>query len=175
MHALAILLAIPLLGGLLLWALGERESAPEANAAFSFATFVAAAWVTADVVSTGPIRIYEDQFFLDSLNVFLVSLTVDPEVDTPTRLKEYAKKFNAGRGWIFLTGKKENLDWALYKLGQYVQDKNAHKTIVIIGNEASGLWKKAFGLASADDLIKLVEEVMNDKPQKGTEGHQNEF
>ena len=52
MHALAILLAIPLLGGLLLWALGERESAPEANAAFSFATFVAAAWVTADVVST---------------------------------------------------------------------------------------------------------------------------
>src|SRR5688500_11101361 len=30
-------------------------------------------------------------------DVFLVSLTVDPEVDTPTRLKEYAKKFNAAR------------------------------------------------------------------------------
>ncbi len=50
-------------------------------------------------------------------------------------------------GWSFLTGKKENIDQALYKLGQYVQDKNSHKTIVIIGNEATGLWKKAFGLA----------------------------
>jgi hydrogenase-4 component F len=75
MELLAILLAIPLVGGLLLWALGERDSAPEANAAFSFATFVAAAWLTADVVSTGPIRAFDDQFFVDPFNVFLVSLT----------------------------------------------------------------------------------------------------
>src|SRR5918999_5833432 len=38
-------------------------------------------------------------------DVFLVSITVDPEVDTPPRLKEYAKKFQAGPGWVFLTGK----------------------------------------------------------------------
>jgi protein SCO1 len=99
-------------------------------------------------------------------DVFLVSITVDPVNDTPEKLKEYAQKFHARAGWSFLTGKKENIDEALYKLGQYVQDKNSHKTIVIIGNEATGLWKKAFGLASADDLIKLVEEVMNDQPQK---------
>jgi len=74
-EALAILLGIPLAGGVLLWALGERESAPEANAAFSFATFVAAAWLTTDVVATGPIRVYQDQFSVDPLNVFLVTLT----------------------------------------------------------------------------------------------------
>jgi protein SCO1 len=96
-------------------------------------------------------------------DVFLVSLTVDPVTDTPAKLKEYAQKFHARSGWFFLTGKKENIDWALYKLGQYVQDKNEHKTILIIGNEATGLWKKAFGLASADALIKIIEEVMNDK------------
>src|SRR6185369_6332302 len=44
-------------------------------------------------------------------DVFLVSITVDPETDTPERMKEYAKKFHAGAGWTFLTGKKENLDW----------------------------------------------------------------
>ena len=75
MEALAILLGIPLLGGLLLWALGERDSAPDFNAAFSFATLVAAAWLTTDVISTGPIRVYQDQFFVDPLNVFLVTLT----------------------------------------------------------------------------------------------------
>jgi protein SCO1 len=96
-------------------------------------------------------------------DVFLVSISVDPVTDTPERLKDYAQKFHAREGWIFLTGKKENVDWALYKLGQYVEEKNDHQTIWIIGNEATGLWKKAFGLAKSDELVKLIEEVMNDK------------
>ena len=96
-------------------------------------------------------------------DVLLVSLTVDPATDTPPRLKEYAAKFHAGKGWTFLTGKKENLDWALYKLGQYVENKDDHKTVLIIGNEASGLWKKAFGLARVEELIQLVKEVADDK------------
>jgi protein SCO1 len=100
-------------------------------------------------------------------DVFLVSITVDPEVDTPARLKEYAQKFHAGPGWIFLTGKKENLDWALYKLGQYVERKDDHKTIFIIGNEPTGLWKKAFGIANVAELVQVVESVVNDKGVKG--------
>ena len=96
-------------------------------------------------------------------DVFLVSITVDPATDTPARLKEYAAKFHARPGWTFLTGKKENLDWALYKLGQYVEDKDNHKTVVIIGNEATGLWKKAFGMAKVEELIHLVREVADDK------------
>jgi protein SCO1 len=96
-------------------------------------------------------------------DVFLVSITVDPEVDTPARLKEYAQKFHAGSGWVFLTGRKENLDWALYKLGQYVEKKDDHKTIFIIGNEPTGLWKKAFGMANVAELIQVVESVVNDK------------
>src|SRR5688572_334107 len=97
-------------------------------------------------------------------DVFLVSVSVDPATDTPPRLKEYAQKFHAKPGWIFLTGKKENVDWALYKLGQYVENKDDHKTVIIIGNEATGLWKKAFGMAKPEELIRIVEEVMNDKP-----------
>jgi protein SCO1/2 len=96
-------------------------------------------------------------------DVFFVSITVDPDVDTPARLKEYAKKFHAGPGWMFLTGKKENLDWALYKLGQFVENKDDHKTIFIIGNEPTGLWKKAFGMANVAELVQVVESVVNDK------------
>lgn len=96
-------------------------------------------------------------------DIFLVSLTVDPEVDTPARLKDYAQKFHARAGWVFLTGKKENLDWALYKLGQYVEAKDDHKTIFIIGNEPTGLWKKAFGMANVAELVQVVESVVNDK------------
>jgi protein SCO1/2 len=96
-------------------------------------------------------------------DAFLVSISVDPEMDTPPRLKDYARRFHARPGWTFLTGKKENVDWALYKLGQYVEKRDDHSTIIIIGNEAKGLWKKAFGLAKADELMKIVEDVLNDK------------
>ena len=96
-------------------------------------------------------------------DVFLVSITVDPDTDTPARLKEYSQKFHAGSGWTFLTGKKENLDWALYKLGQFVEKKDDHTTVFIIGNEPTGLWKKAFGMANATELVNIVESVVNDK------------
>ena len=96
-------------------------------------------------------------------DVFLVSISVDPETDTPARLKEYSRRFHARPGWSFLTGKKENVDWALYKLGQYVETKSDHTTIVIIGNEPKGLWKKAYGLAKSEELLKIVDDVVNDR------------
>ena len=96
-------------------------------------------------------------------DVFLVSISVDPTTDTPTRLKEYGRRFHARPGWMFLTGKKENVDWALYKLGQYVETKDDHTSILIIGNEPKGLWKTAMGLAKAEELIGIVEDVINDR------------
>lgn len=93
-------------------------------------------------------------------DAFLVSISVDPATDTPARLKEYSRRFHARPGWMFLTGKKENVDWALYKLGQYVETKDEHTSIFIIGNEPKGLWKKAMGLAKSEELIKIVEDVI---------------
>ncbi|HYP00193.1 MAG TPA: SCO family protein [Pyrinomonadaceae bacterium] len=97
-------------------------------------------------------------------DLYIVSISVDPTVDTPQALKEYAKKLNAAPGRLFLTGKKENVDWALYKLGQYVEQREQHTNIFIIGNERTGLWKKAFGLAKPEELVKVVESVLDDKP-----------
>jgi protein SCO1 len=97
-------------------------------------------------------------------DVHIISISVDPTVDTPPRLKEYAKKLNAREGWYFLTGDEQNVELALTKLGQFVSEKQDHLNIFIIGNERTGLWKKAFGLAPSDQLVKVVESVLNDKP-----------
>src|SRR6266699_2360104 len=78
-------------------------------------------------------------------DVHIISISVDPTVDTPASLKEYAKKLHARPGWYFLTGEKRNVDFALTKLGQFVVDKQDHLNILIIRNERTGLWKKAFG------------------------------
>lgn len=96
--------------------------------------------------------------------VQMLSISVDPLTDTPPRLKDYAQKFGARPGWYFLSGKKANVEFALHKLGQFVEEKNDHTGIIIIGNLRTGLWKKAFGLAKPDELIKVVESVVNDKP-----------
>jgi protein SCO1/2 len=96
-------------------------------------------------------------------DVRLISISVDPTADTPAKLKEYAARFRARPGWYFLTGKKANVDFALQKLGQFVEDKSDHLNVIIIGNERTGLWKKAFGLAKPDQLIPVIDSVVNDK------------
>jgi len=96
-------------------------------------------------------------------DVYLLSFSVDPQTDTPARLKQYADRLGARPGWLFLTGKKENVDWALYKLGHYVEQKEAHSNLLIIGNERTGLWKKVFGLAPAEDLIHALDAVLHDR------------
>jgi len=93
----------------------------------------------------------------------IISISVDPAVDTPAALKEFSKKFHARPGWYFLTGSKENVEFVLKKLGQFVEDKNDHYNIFIIGNERTGLWKKAFGLAKAEEIVKVVDSVIDDK------------
>jgi len=70
-----LVLIVPLLGGLLLALVGHKRWAPELNAVMSLATLGAAALLTASVIAKGPKTAMEEQFFVDSFNVFLVALT----------------------------------------------------------------------------------------------------
>lgn len=95
-------------------------------------------------------------------DAFIVSISVDPEKDTPEKVKEYAKVFDAKKGWIYLTGKKENVDWVTYKLGQYAESPEAHSLIYLLGNLKTGHWLKVSKDAKAETLanqiLSLVEE-----------------
>ena len=95
-------------------------------------------------------------------DVHLISISVDPENDTPEKMAELAERFHARRGWYFLTGEPQNVELALRKLGQFTEDPEAHQGILIMGNERTGLWKKAFGLAGAEELIRIFDSVLHD-------------
>ncbi len=75
MDVLFLVLGIPLAGGILLALCGHWEQAPEVNVAFSLGTFIAACALTARVISEGPLFAWGEEFFIDPLNVFLVTLT----------------------------------------------------------------------------------------------------
>jgi protein SCO1/2 len=93
----------------------------------------------------------------------ILSLTVDPANDSVDRLRAYAERVHARPGWFFLGGSRENVELALAKLGQRVESPEAHSNLMIIGNDATGLWKKAFSLADSAALIRIVQSVVDDK------------
>jgi len=75
MHPLLFVLGIPLAGGLVLALVGHRDWARDVNVAFSACTFLAACVLTAQVVADGAQFVWQREFFIDALNVFLVTLT----------------------------------------------------------------------------------------------------
>jgi protein SCO1/2 len=89
-------------------------------------------------------------------DIVMISITVDPAADTPPVLKDYAAKFGAGPGWYFLTGSKANVDGVLSKLGGYVEDKNQHSNVLIIGNVARGGWRKVLALGDAATIANVA-------------------
>lgn len=104
-------------------------------------------------------------------DVHLISISVDPETDTPAKLKKMARTYDAGPGWYFLTGNKENVDFALQKLGGYVENPEAHNAILIMGNTRTGLWKKALGLAASSKILPIFDSVWHDSgPQADESG-----
>jgi cytochrome oxidase Cu insertion factor (SCO1/SenC/PrrC family) len=95
--------------------------------------------------------------------VNMLSISVDPVVDTPAALKKYAESFKAQPGWYFLTGEKKNVDWVLYKLGGYVEDKQQHTTVLIIGNVATGEWLKVNAMSNPAEIASAVTKLLASK------------
>jgi protein SCO1/2 len=95
-------------------------------------------------------------------DVHVVSITVDPDHDTPAVLKRYAERVAAKAGWRFLTGTDEQVAVALKRLGQAAGDRDAHTDIIVAGNTRTGLWKKIHGLAASADVVDLIMGVADD-------------
>jgi protein SCO1/2 len=78
--------------------------------------------------------------------VFMYSLTLNPDQDTPEVLRNYMKMHGVGPGWTFLTGKPDDLELLRRKLGfidpnpKVDRDRTNHIGSVLIGNEPLMLW-----------------------------------
>lgn len=79
-------------------------------------------------------------------DIFIYSITLQPEIDDARALKAYAKKYGVRTGWTFLTGKKDDMELIRRKLGFYDSDPIAdanlsnHAGIFRIGNDRLGRW-----------------------------------
>lgn len=92
-------------------------------------------------------------------DVFVYTISLDPEVDTPEKLKAYAEAFGAGPGWTFLTGTRENIDTVRFKLGERSESLAEHRSDMVIGNDRTGQWRRTSLMGSlvvaTTDILEL--------------------
>jgi protein SCO1/2 len=93
----------------------------------------------------------------------LISISVDPTVDTPERLRDFAEKFKAGPGWTFVTGDKTEIDSLLQRLGAGVGNKNDHTSMILIGNDPADVWTRTYGLSSPTVIMKVITDTASRK------------
>ncbi len=96
-------------------------------------------------------------------DINMISISVDPAVDTPDALKKYATNFKVKPGWYFLTGNKADVDLVLHKVGGFVEDKNDHSSVLVVGNVETGEWLKVFAMARPAEIADSVMKIADSK------------
>jgi protein SCO1 len=95
-------------------------------------------------------------------DVFMYSITIKPEVDTPAVLRSYAEMHGAGPGWLFLTGNSGDIDLVRRRLGFVdrdpvaARDASSHIGMILYGHEPLDRWASCPALGDPDQIYKSV-------------------
>lgn len=93
-------------------------------------------------------------------DVFMYSISIDPETDTPEVLAEYVERFRIGPGWQFLTGNRDEIIMLRKKLGLFIDeiqnDPTDHNLSLIIGNQSTGQWMKRSPMENPEFLAMQI-------------------
>ncbi|CAN5817722.1 hypothetical protein BH11PSE8_BH11PSE8_39880 [soil metagenome] len=89
----------------------------------------------------------------DRERVHMVSISIDPEQDTPARLRDYARKFSAGSQWRHYTGSVQASVTAQRAFDAYRGDKMSHDPLTLMRAAPGKPWVRIDGFATPDDLL----------------------
>ena len=89
----------------------------------------------------------------ESEQVQLISISIDPEHDSPEVMQDYLIRYGAGESWDFLTGTREDIDAVMEAFDAYVSNKMNHKPLVFLKAPGSSEWVRLDGLMGTSELI----------------------
>jgi protein SCO1/2 len=89
----------------------------------------------------------------------MISISVDPQNDTPARLKDYAKKYGAGPNWQFLTGSADDLEAVRRAFDDGHGAKTIDRPVAYLRRSPSSPWVRIDGAASAEDLARELRDA----------------
>lgn len=90
--------------------------------------------------------------------VHMVSISIDPEQDTPAALVKYAKKYGAGSQWRFYTGTIEASIAAQRAFEAYFGEKMNHSPVTFVRVSPDKPWLRIDGFAKPDELLAALQE-----------------
>jgi len=103
-------------------------------------------------------------------DIFFYSISIDPKNDTPEVMKAYMAKYHIGPGWLFLTGKAEDIKLISNKLGLAsltdAANRDGHMPSLMIGNEPSGQWMRNSAVDNPRFLAKQIGNFLRWKDQE---------
>ncbi|HEY0633860.1 MAG TPA: SCO family protein [Gammaproteobacteria bacterium] len=88
-----------------------------------------------------------------------ISVSIDPEYDTPERLRDYAQRFGAGSHWSFLTGSTENIIALQKAFDIYRGDKMNHVPVTLLRAGRDAPWVRLHGLTSSAELVQEYRQL----------------
>lgn len=97
----------------------------------------------------------------DAPHVHLVSVSIDPEEDTPAVLRKYAQKYHAGTAWNHYTGTIEASIAVQKAFDVYRGDKMNHEPVTLLRVAPGKPWVRVEGFATADDLLKILRRLQS--------------
>jgi protein SCO1 len=89
----------------------------------------------------------------------MISISIDPENDTPAQLKSYAKNFGEGLRWRFLTGRLEDIKNVQRAFDSYRGDKMGHEPLTLMRHARGKSWVRIDGFANPDELVREYRRV----------------
>lgn len=102
---------------------------------------------------------FQQRLGTDRDHVHLMSISVDPEEDTPARLREYAHKFHAGPGWQHYTGTMEASLATQRAFNVWRGDKMSHTPVTFVRIAPGNPWLRIDGFITADELLQRYQQL----------------
>jgi protein SCO1/2 len=99
----------------------------------------------------------------DKNKIRAVSITIDPEYDTPAVMNEYAKRFSADPGWLFLTGNLPDIVKVQRAFDAYRGNKMNHAPLTFLRASGGGQWTRLDGIMSAEELEREAKAIIPDR------------
>ncbi|HVG28206.1 MAG TPA: SCO family protein [Pyrinomonadaceae bacterium] len=88
-------------------------------------------------------------------DISLISVSTDPLVDTPERLKAWGARFGAKPGWTLVTGERDEMDKLLRSLTGGEARRGEHSPVALLGDFERGAWVRAYGLSEPERYLQL--------------------
>ncbi len=110
------------------------------------------------VLSAGYLNL-QNKLAAKGLKPRLISITIDPEHDTPYVMKKYLKRYRSRPGWDFLTGSRADIDAVMKGFNAYIPDKMSHYPLNLIRSPIDGKWVRLFGIMSSREFLAEYQSV----------------